>query len=130
MPQYLVAVQHPDNYQLPEGEEGEAMIRDINALNREMIAAGVRDFAGGLQPAGKAKSVRKQAGGEVVVTDGPYLEAKEYAGGIWLLKCADMSEAVEWARKATVACRVPVEVREFLEIPEKWKANAGQGDAK
>lgn len=120
MPQFLVAIQHPDNYELPV--DAEAMIRDISALNREMIAAGARDFAGGLQPAGKAKSVRKQAGGEVVVTDGPYLETKEHVGGLWLLNCADMDEAVEWARKAAVACRVPVEVREFLAIPEKWKA--------
>ena len=126
MPQFLVAIQHPDNYQLPEGAEGEAMMREISALNREMIAAGVRDFAGGLEAAGKAKSLRKQAGGEVMVTDGPYLEAKEHTGGLWLLKCADMEEALEWARKAVVACRVPVEVREFLEIPAKWKANPQQ----
>jgi hypothetical protein len=124
MPQYLVAIQHPENYQLPE--DAEAMIRDISALNREMIAAGVRDFAGGLQPVGKAKSVRKQADGEVVVCDGPYLEAKEYVGGLWLLKCADMDEAVEWARKAAVACRVPVEVREFLAIPPEWKSDPEQ----
>jgi len=123
MPQYLVAVQHPENYELPVGAEGETMMRDIGALNREMIAAGVRDFVGGLQPAGKAKSVRKQAGGEVVVSDGPYLEAKEHIGGLWLLKCADMNEAVEWASKAAVACRVPVEVREFMVVPEKWKAS-------
>ena len=121
MPQYLVAIQHPENYELPV--DAEAMMRDISALNREMIAAGVRDFAGGLQPAGKAKSVRKQASGEVVVSDGPYLEAKEYVGGLWLLKCADMDETVGWARKAAVACRVPVEVREFLAIPAEWKAN-------
>lgn len=121
MPQYLLAIQHPENYEPPV--DSEAMMRDIHALNREMIAAGVRDFAGGLQPAGKAKSVRKQAGGEVVVSDGPYLEAKEHVGGVWLLKCADMNEAVEWARKAAVACRVPVEVREFLAIPAERKAD-------
>jgi hypothetical protein len=120
MPQYLVAIQHPENYELPV--DVDAMMRDISALNREMIAAGVRDFAGGLQPAGKAKSVRKRAGGEVVVSDGPYLEAKEHVGGLWLLNCADMDEAVGWARKAAVACRVPVEVREFLAIPSEWKA--------
>ena len=124
MPQYLVAIQHPENYELPE--DAEAMMRDISALNREMIAAGVREFAGGLQPAAKAKSVRKEAAGGIVVSDGPYLEAKEYVGGLWLLKCADMDEAVEWARKAAIACRVPVEVREFLAIPEKWKANPEQ----
>jgi hypothetical protein len=125
MSQYLVAIQHPENYEMPADADGEAMIRDIRALNREMIAAGVRDFAGGLQSAAKAKSVRKQAG-ELVVSDGPYLEAKEHVGGLWLLKCADMNEAVEWARKAAVACRVPVEVREFLAIPESWKANPEQ----
>jgi hypothetical protein len=115
MPQFLVAVKHPANYD-PSGEPGE-MLRDISALNREMIAVGVRDFAGGLEPSGKTKSVRKQADGEVVVSDGPYLEAKEYIGGFWLLTCADMDEALGWARKATVACRVPVEVREFLPNP-------------
>ncbi len=117
MPQYPVAIQHPENYELPV--DAEAMRRDISALNREMIAAGVRDFAGGLQPAGKAKSVRWRAGGELVVSDGPYLEAKEYIGGLWPLTCADMDAAVEWARKAAVACRVPVEVREFLATPAK-----------
>jgi hypothetical protein len=115
MPQYLVAIQHPENYD--PSLEGEATMRDIHALNREMIAAGVRDFPGGLQPAAKAKSVRKQAGGELVVSDGPYLEGKEHVGGLWLLKCAELDETVEWARKAAVGCRASVEVREFLTIP-------------
>ena len=117
MPQFLVAIQHPNDYQLPVGAEGEAMMQEIGALNREMMAAGVRDFAGGLQVAAKARTVRKQASGEIVVSDGPFLEAKEHVGGIWLLKCADIDEAVAWARRAAVACRVPVEVREFLELP-------------
>ena len=120
MPQYIVAIQHPDNYEPPA--DAAEMMNDIHALNREMIAAGVRDFVGGLQPAGKAKSVRKKANGELIVSDGPYLEAKEHVGGLWLLKCADMNEALEWARKAAVACRVPVEVREFLAGPPEVTA--------
>ena len=114
MPQYLVAIQHPDNYD--PSLEGEAMIRDISALNQEMDTAGARFFAGGLEPAAKAKSLRKQPAGEVIVTDGPYLETKEHIGGFWILECADMDEALAWARKAVVACRVPVEVRAFLRI--------------
>ena len=114
MPQYLVAIQHPNNYD--PSLEGEAMIRDIGALNQEMDAAGARFFAGGLEPAAKAKSLRKQPGGEVVITDGPYLETKEHVGGFWILECADMDEALTWGRKAVVACRVPVEVRAFLRI--------------
>jgi hypothetical protein len=117
MPQYLVAIQHPNNYD--PSLEGEAMIRDIGALNKEMDAAGARFFAGGLEPAAKAKSLRKQPGGEVAITDGPYLETKEHVGGFWILEAADMDEALAWGRKAVVACRVPVEVRAFLKIRPK-----------
>jgi len=120
MPQYLVAIQHPNNYD--PSLEGEAMIRDIGALNEEMDAAGARFFAGGLEPAAKAKSLRKQPGGEVVITDGPYLETKEHVGGFWILEAADMDEALAWGRKAVVACRVPVEVRAFLRIRPNIKS--------
>ena len=57
MPQYLVAIHHPDGY---DGSlEDEAMHRDIDALNEEMEAAGVRVFAGGLTAASNAKSLRR-----------------------------------------------------------------------
>lgn len=115
MPQYLVAIHHPDNYD-PSAED-EAMGRAIDVLNEEMVAAGARFFAGGLQSARQAKSLRKQPGGKVVVTDGPYLEAKEHIGGFWILDAANLDEAVAWGRKAVVACRAPVEVREFLAMP-------------
>jgi hypothetical protein len=110
--QYLVAIHHPDDYD-PFAAEDEAMHRDIDALNEEMIAAGIRLFAGGLHSAGKAKSLRAQPAGKVQVTDGPYLETKEHIGGFWILEAADMNEALEWGRKAVVACRAPVEVRQF-----------------
>lgn len=115
MPQYLVAIHHPDNYD--SSREDQAMHREIDALNEEMEAAGARFFAGGLAPASKAKSLRKQAGGAVLVTDGPYLETKEHIGGFWILQAADMEEALAWGRKAVAACRVSVEVREFLAPP-------------
>jgi hypothetical protein len=114
MPQYLVAIQHPENYD--PSLEGEAMIRDIGALNAEMDAAGARFFAGGLESPSLAKSLRKQPDGKVSITDGPYLETKELIGGFWILQCADMDEALAWGRKAVVACRVPVEVRAFLKM--------------
>lgn len=114
MPQYLVAIHHPDDYD--PSLEGEAMIRDISALNVEMDAAGARVFAGGLEPAPRAKSLRKRRSGEVVITDGPYIETKEHIGGFWILEAADMEEALEWGRKAVVACRAPVEVRAFHRV--------------
>jgi hypothetical protein len=117
MPRYLVAIHHPDNYD-PSAESQE-MRNDIHALNREMLAARARVFAGGLHDATRAKSVRAQGDGKVLVTDGPYLETKEHIGGFWILECADQDEALSWARKATVACRAAVEVRQFLDAPTK-----------
>ncbi len=113
MPQYLVAIHHPDDYD-PFAAEDEAMHRDIDVLNDEMKAAGVTVFVGGLQPAGRARSIRAKPDGKVIVTDGPYLETKEHIGGFWVLDVADLDEAVAWGRKATVACRAPVEVRPFF----------------
>jgi hypothetical protein len=112
MRQYLVAIHHPDDYD--PSLESEAMHRDIDALNEEMQAAGVRVFVGGLQPASKAKSLRAQPDRKVLVTDGPYLETKEHVGGFWVLEASDLDEALAWGRKAAAACRAPVEVRQFL----------------
>jgi hypothetical protein len=111
MTQYLVAIHHPDDYD-PSAED-EAMSRDIDALNDEMVVAGVRIFVGGLLPASNAKSLRAQPGGKVLITDGPYLETKEHIGGFWVVEAANLDYALAWGRKAAVACRAPVEVRPF-----------------
>jgi hypothetical protein len=107
----LVAIHHPDDYD--PSVEDEAMHRDIDVLNDEMQAAGVRVFVGGLQAARSAKSLRAQRDGKVLVTDGPYVETKEHVGGFWVVEAADLDEALAWGRKAVVACRAPVEVRQF-----------------
>ena len=116
MPQYLISGYLPDNFD--PSTQDEAMMEEIHALNREMIAAGVRKFAGGL---GASRTLRPQPNGEVLLTDGPYLETKEHVGGLWILECADMDEALKWARKAAKVCRFPGEVREifFVPAPEK-----------
>jgi len=111
MAQYLVTIHHPDDYD--PSVEDEAMSLDIDVLNDEMIAAGVRIFVGGLHPASSARSLRAQPDGEVFITEGPYLETKEHVGGLWVLEAADLNEALAWSRKAVIACRAPVEVRPF-----------------
>ena len=112
MTQYLVAIHHPDGYD-PSVAEDDAMSRDIDALNDEMKAAGVRIFVGGLHPANSAKSLRTQPNGQVLIIDGPYLGTTEHVGGFWVLEATDLDEALTWGRKAAVACRAPVEVRPF-----------------
>ena len=116
MPQYLIAGYLPDDFD-PSAQD-EATVEAIYALNREMIAAGVRKFACGL---GKAMSVRPQSNGEVLITDGPYLETKEHVGGLLILETADLDEALAWARKGATAGGGPIEVREifFMPAPEK-----------
>src|SRR5437870_7187413 len=116
MPHYMVSGYLPDNFD--PSTQDEAMVEEIHALNREMIAAGVRKFAGGLGP---TRTLRPQPNGELLVTDGPYLETKEHVGGLWILECADIDEVIAWARKGAKACRFPVEVREifFMPAPEK-----------
>lgn len=114
MPQYWVAIHHPDNYD--PSVEDDAMARDIDELNDEMKAAGVRVFVGGLRPVSSAKSLRAQPDGAVHVTDGPYIEAKEHVGGFWVVEAKDLDEALAWGRKAAIACRAPVEVRPFHQI--------------
>src|SRR5262245_54120918 len=108
---YMVAIFLPDDYD-PSAEDP-ATVRDIDALNEEMVAAGVRIFVGGLQAPNRAKSLRRQSRHNIGITDGPYLETKEQIGGFWVLEVADEDEALEWGRKAAEACRTPVEVRPF-----------------
>ena len=111
MPQYMVAGYHRDDYD--PSVETEATIEAIHALNREMIAAGARKFACGLSSADNAKSLRPQADGTVLVTDGPYTETKEHIGGFWILEAANLDEVLAWGRKAAAACRTSAEVRPF-----------------
>jgi hypothetical protein len=116
MPQYLVQGYLPDHY-VPSADD-DAKAEQIHALNREMIAAGVRKFACGL---GATHTVRPQPNGDVLVSDGPYLETKEHVGGLWILETADLDEALVWVRKGAKALRTPVEVREifFMPAPEQ-----------
>jgi hypothetical protein len=114
MPQFLVAGYLPDDFDPSQVDE--AMGSKIHALNKEMEDAGVMKFACGL---GAAKSLRAQADGGVLITDGPYLEAKEHIGGFWILECADMDEALAWARKSVAATRGQGEVREIFFSPDE-----------
>lgn len=111
MPRFLVAIHRPNDYD--PSQESEQMGREIDALNDEMVAAGVRVFVGGLHGPAEARSLRQQPDGSIQAADGLYLKAGEHVGGFWVLEAANMDEALAWGRKAVTACRAPVEVREF-----------------
>ncbi len=112
MPRYFVAIHHPAGYDAATAED-DAMHRDIDRLNEEMVAAGIRVFVGGLQPPTTARAIRRPTDTDLLVTDGPYIEAKEHIGGFWVLDLPDLDSALSWGRQAATACRAPVEVRPF-----------------
>jgi hypothetical protein len=119
MNQYVVAIHNPDNFDA--SKQDPSFFADIAALNAEMKSANVRIYFGGMEAPAKSKSLRVGPAGKITVTDGPYLEAKEHVGGFWVLGCADIEEALVWARKAAVACRAAVEVRQIFQmVPIDW----------
>jgi hypothetical protein len=117
MRQYLLSVPMTNGAPPRPEAEMQKAFEQVAALNAEMQAEGVWVFAGGLLPSSTATVVRDQ-GGELLVTDGPFTEAKEHIGGFWVILATDLDEALAWAAKATRACMEPVEVRPFQENPE------------
>ncbi|HEX6055492.1 MAG TPA: YciI family protein [Intrasporangium sp.] len=87
------------------------------AVVDEMKAAGVYVFAGGLEEGGPVYSADPTSG-EVVMTDGPYAETKEFLGGFAVVDVADDEAARMWAGRLAQGCGWPQEVRRFGNQPQ------------
>ena len=87
------------------------------AVVNEMKAAGVYVFAGGLEEGAPVYSADATSG-TVLVTDGPYVETKEFLGGFAVVDVADDEAAKLWAGKIAEGCGWPHEVRRFGAEPE------------
>jgi hypothetical protein len=121
MPQYLMSVHGADSDYDPaagkfgsyaSAEEAEAAMADTGVFNEKLMAAGHFVFAGGLRSASTA-TVVDGTGDKPVLTDGPYLETKEWIGGFWVIEAPDLDVALELAAEGSKACRGKVEVRPF-----------------
>ena len=118
MTQYLLSVWMTEGVEpYATDEEMQQAFADVDRFNQEIQASGHWVFAGGLHPANTATTVKEQ-GHEIVITDGPFPEAKEQLGGFWVINAKDLDEALALAARATVACQAPVEVRPFQDEPE------------
>lgn len=115
MATYLLSIYQPDGG-TPEPDVLERIGARLHVLNEEIKAAGGWVFTGGLHAPDTATVVRVR-GGEVVMTDGPYLEGKEHVGGLWVVDAPDLDVALSWARKASEATTLPIEVRPFVDRP-------------
>ena len=112
MKQYWIALYRTQGFD-PSVELDASDRRRIDALNGEMLEAGVRIFVGGLRPGETARSFVPQPNGKVISKVGPHSESGHYVDGFWVLSCRDVQEAEEWGSKAARACRGSVEVRPF-----------------
>ena len=116
MTRYLMSVYGPAEYSeygnYPSEETMKQAMADTDVFNKRLQEEGYWIFADGLAPATAATVVDGQ-GAEPVVTDGPYLESKEYLGGFWIIEAPDLDVALRLAAEGSNACRGKVEVRPF-----------------
>jgi len=111
MKMYLLSIYQPDGDPPPSDVLARVMA-DIDVINRELEATGRWVFAGGLHPPTTATVVRVRDG-DVLMTDGPFVEGKEHIGGFTIIRAADLDAALEWGRRLAKATTLPVEVRPF-----------------
>jgi hypothetical protein len=107
MTQYLLSVYMNDSDEMPPEEDIQRMYKAVDEFNEKVRSAGAWVFAGGLEPIEAA----------TIVTDGPYVESKEYLGGFWVIEAPDLDAALTWAKEGSAACEGRVEVRPFQAEP-------------
>jgi hypothetical protein len=112
MAHYLLSVYTPADGTPPTDDELQAIMERVGAFHQELRAAGAWVFSGGLEAPDTATVVRAQDG-EVLLTDGPFAEVKEYLGGLSIVDAPDLDAALEWGRKGARATGLPIEVRPF-----------------
>lgn len=113
MPQYLLSIYQPTGSgpeDIPPPEVLDPIMEKVEAVNEELRSAGVWVFAAGLHHPETA-TVVKASEGEVLTTDGPYVEGKEHIGGFSVIEVSDLDAALGWAAKLTEAMTLPIEVR-------------------
>ena len=111
MQHYLLSIYQPDG-PMPAPEIMARIGHDLAVLRDELQATGAWVFAEALHPPSTATVVRVQ-GGEVLMTDGPFVEGKEHLGGFNIVAAPDLDAALVWGRKLAQATTLPVEVRPF-----------------
>ena len=111
MQQYLISMYQPDGG-TPAPEVLAPIMEEIGRIREELQAAGSWVFAGGLHDPSTATVVRIKDG-DVLMTDGPYIEGKEHIGGFTIIQVPDLDAALEWARRYARVTTLPIEVRPF-----------------
>jgi hypothetical protein len=110
---YALLFYSPPHTEIPQGEREATIGKMLEAMGRwigDLEQAGVFRSTLRLAPVDAAHSVRREAG-EVLVTDGPFAETKEILGGLLILECYTLEEALGWARRCPLNAIGTVELR-------------------
>ena len=89
--------------------------KEVGILEEEMKSAGAWVFSGRLHEPDTATVVRVSKG-EVLTTDGPFVESKEHLGGFYIIEARDLDAALDWATKVTRCIHAPIEVRPLVDL--------------
>jgi hypothetical protein len=116
MNQYLLSVHYVDGQPATPAAEAQEAYKRVDIFNNKLQEDGSWVFGGGLHTPDMATVVRNQ--GELLITDGPFAEAKEQLGGFWVIQAEDLDAALKLAAEGSAACGGPVEVRPFQDGPE------------
>ena len=88
--------------------------RQLQVVEQAMKSSGAWVFSGRLHEPDTATVVRV-SDGQVLTTDGPFVEAKEHLGGFYIIQAEDLDAALAWASKVTEAIMKPIEVWPFYD---------------
>jgi hypothetical protein len=124
MPHYMLAAhtREDDGRAEMTADDRQASWERISRLEVEMKSAGAWVFSARLHEPSTATVVRI-ANGQVLTTDGPFVEAKDHLGGFYLIKASDLDSALAWGAKVSEAIGHPIEVRPFAGVA--WEPSAG-----
>ncbi|MET8200214.1 YciI family protein [Micromonospora chokoriensis] len=110
---YLLSLHQPQGELPPDPEFLAGVMRQLADFRDELASTGSWVFGHGLHGPETATVLRAREDGEVLVTDGPFVEGKEYLGGITIIDVPDLDVALDWGRRYAVATTLPIEVRPF-----------------
>ncbi|MET7959049.1 YciI family protein [Micromonospora zamorensis] len=115
---YLLSLHQPQGELPPDPDFLAGVMRQLGELRAELVSTGSWVFGQGLHGPETATVLRARDG-DVLVTDGPFVEGKEYLGGITIIDVPDLDAALDVGRRYALATTLPIEVRPF---------QAGAGD--
>src|ERR1700761_5733596 len=112
MKPYLLSMYQPTGGAIPPPEVLGPVMEKLGVIRQELTARNAWVFGNGLH-APETATVLRPKDGDVLMTDGPFAEGKEYLGGVTIIKAPDLDAALAWARRYAEITGLTMEVRPF-----------------